>query len=94
MAQYEARPNTGVLFNNESKKAENHPDLRGSVDIDRNLLIDQLKKNTEGPVKIAIAAWKKESQNGVKFLSLSLQNRMRNQLVIQLLKRILGSNHG
>jgi len=71
MAQYEARPNTGVLFNNESKKAENHPDLRGSVDIDRNLLIDQLKKNTDGPVKIAIAAWKKESQNGVKFLSLS-----------------------
>jgi uncharacterized protein (DUF736 family) len=71
MAQYEARPNTGVLFNNETKKAENHPDLRGSVDIDRNLLIDLLKKHQTGAIKIAIAAWRKESQNGNKFLSLS-----------------------
>jgi len=72
MAQaYEVRPNTGVLFTNETKKAENHPDMRGSIDIDRNLLIDQLKKHNDGPIKIAIAGWKKESQNGLKFLSLS-----------------------
>ena len=72
MAQaYETRPNTGVLFNNETKKSENHPDMRGSVDIDRNLLIDQLKKHQDGPIKIAIAAWKKESKNGLSFLSIS-----------------------
>ena len=69
--QYEARPNTGVLFTNDSKKAENHPDFRGSVDIDRNLLIDLLKKHQEGPIKVSIAAWKKVAQSGNPFLSLS-----------------------
>ena len=71
MAQYETRPNTGVLFANDTKKSENHPDMRGSVDIDRNLLIDQLKKHTTGPIKIAVAAWTKTSKDGLKFLSLS-----------------------
>jgi len=69
--QYESRPNTGVLFNNDTKKSENHPDFRGSVDIDRNLLIDLLKKHQSGPIKVAIAAWKKTSQAGNDFLSLS-----------------------
>ena len=71
MAQYEARPNTGILFPNETKKAENHPDFRGSVDVDRNLLIDLLKKHQSGPIKVALAGWKKTSQGGNDFVSLS-----------------------
>ena len=52
------KPNTGTLFKNDYKKAENHPDYKGS-------LYDQ------HGAKWDLAAWIKEGQNG-KFMSLKV----------------------
>jgi uncharacterized protein (DUF736 family) len=52
----ENKVNTGVLFKNTNKKAENHPDYKG-------------KGNSFGK-EVEIAAWIKQGKNG-SFLSLS-----------------------
>ena len=49
--------NTGAIFKNENKKAENHPDYKGKVNVNG--------KDME------VALWLKTSAKGVKFLSAS-----------------------
>jgi len=51
----ETRNNTGAIFKNDYKKAENHPDYKGKV----------LVNNKE----MMIALWLKTSSKGVKFFS-------------------------
>lgn len=51
--------NRGVLFRNENKKSEKHPDMGGNL-------------NVEG-VEYYIDGWTKTSKNGKKFLSLSIK---------------------
>jgi uncharacterized protein (DUF736 family) len=53
----ETRNNTGAIFKNDNKKAENHPDYKGKVNVNG--------KDME------IALWMKTSAKGVKFLSAS-----------------------
>ena len=53
----EQRNNTGAIFKNENKKAENHPDYKGKV----------LVNNKE----MEVALWMKTSAKGVKFFSAS-----------------------
>jgi uncharacterized protein (DUF736 family) len=48
---------SGTLFKNEKKKSENHPDYTGSCKIDN--------------VEWDIAGWKKTTNSGKSFLSLS-----------------------
>ena len=67
---YEPKPNSGSLFANEHKKTPNHPDMRGDIHMDKTLLEDLINKSKGGLVKIAVSAWKKETSNGKKFLSL------------------------
>jgi len=50
--------NRGVLFKNNRKETENHPDLSGSINING--------------VDHWLNAWSKVSQNGNKFISLSI----------------------
>lgn len=50
--------NTGVLFTNERKETEKHPDLTGTI-------------NVEGK-EYFLSSWRKESKGGKKFLSLSV----------------------
>lgn len=50
--------NRGVLFKNNKKETERHPDYTG-------------KLNVEG-VELYLSAWIKESKSGMKFMSLSL----------------------
>ena len=57
MSNYEDT-NRGVLFKNNKKETENHPDLTGSININ----------GTEHWLN----AWTKTSQNGNKFISLSI----------------------
>lgn len=57
MANYEQKPNTGVLFKNEKKTATNHPDYTGKM-VDAN------------GKEYRIGAWIKEGKKG-KFFSLS-----------------------
>jgi uncharacterized protein (DUF736 family) len=51
----ETRINTGAIFKNDNKKAENHPDYKGKVNVNG--------KDME------VALWLKTSAKGVKFLS-------------------------
>ena len=51
----ETRNNTGAIFKNDNKKAENHPDYKGKVNVNG--------KDME------VALWLKTSAKGVKFMS-------------------------
>jgi len=53
----EQRNNTGAIFKNDNKKAENHPDYKGKV-----LVNDK---------EMEIALWVKTSAKGLKFFSVS-----------------------
>jgi uncharacterized protein (DUF736 family) len=50
--------NRGVLFRNDRKESDRHPDYKGSI-------------NVEG-VEYWLSAWLKESKTGTKFMSLSV----------------------
>lgn len=50
--------NTAVLFKNENKANENHPDYKGTITIDN--------------VEKKLVAWVKTSKNGLKYLSLTI----------------------
>lgn len=51
--------NRGVLFTNDRKEKDSHPDYQGNIEIDG--------------VKKRLAGWKKE-KNGKKFLSLQISD--------------------
>jgi hypothetical protein len=55
---YEHQENKGSLFKNDYKKADNHPDLKGTVNIEGKLF--------------DIAAWKNSSIEGMLSLSVSV----------------------
>ena len=57
MSDYD-NSNRGVLFKNDRKEQENHPDYKGSI-------------NTNG-VEFWLSAWIKEGKSG-KFMSLSVK---------------------
>jgi hypothetical protein len=70
MADYQPKPNSGTLWPNDYKKAENHPDLRGDIYLDLNLLKDEWKKAENGLLKITLSGWSKVAA-GKNILSLS-----------------------
>ena len=51
--------NRGVLFRNDKKETEKHPDFTGSIDVDG--------------VDHYLSGWIKESKQGKKFFSLSIK---------------------
>lgn len=53
--------NRGVLFKNREKKQDNHPDYKGSINVDGQ--------------DFWISAWLKESKKGEKFMSLSVSEK-------------------
>jgi hypothetical protein len=67
---FEPKPNTGSLWPNEYKKQDNHPDVRGDVNIEKVLLENLILKSKGDLVKIAIAGWTKEIK-GKKVLSIT-----------------------
>jgi hypothetical protein len=69
---YESKPNTGSLFKNDYKTAENHPDMKGDVFLDRDLMEDMLKKHKDSMIKFSLSAWTKQYGNGKKMLSLNI----------------------
>lgn len=58
MSEYD-NTNRGALFKNTDKKADNHPDYKGSINV--------------GGVDYWLSAWLKESKDGKKYMSLSCQ---------------------
>lgn len=65
------KPNTGSLWHNDKKSSDNHPDMRGEVVVDKELLMAQISKG-ENPVKLAISAWNRTSLAGRDYMSLSV----------------------
>jgi uncharacterized protein (DUF736 family) len=56
---YELKSGQGSLFKNDEKLTEAHPDYKGTCMIDDK--------------KFYISAWIKESREGIKYMSLSIQ---------------------
>lgn len=61
MSNYETKPNTGSLFKNDKKESDNHPDYKGSIDIDG--------------VDHWLSSWIKTSAKGTKYMSLSAKKK-------------------
>ena len=72
MADYEPKPNTGSLFKNTYKKAENQPDLKGDLILDKVFLEDLMNNSKTSTIKVSISAWSKESEKVGKYLSISI----------------------
>ena len=53
----ETKINTGAIFKNDYKKADNHPDYKGKVNVNGK--------------EMEVALWLKTSGSGVKFMSAS-----------------------
>lgn len=68
---FEQKPNNGALFNNDKKNAQNHPDKRGDIHLDRTFLLNLMAKNSEPLIKVALSGWEKVSAAGKPYLSLS-----------------------
>lgn len=60
MAEYD-NTNRGVLFKNKKKESDKHPDYTGSINVDGK--------------EMWLSAWIKESKEGQKFFSLSVQKK-------------------
>lgn len=72
MNEYVPKPNTGVLFNNNYKKHDKAPDFKGSIKIDKDLLIELVKNRTSELIEIKLDGWKKLDKNGKPMVSLSV----------------------
>jgi hypothetical protein len=59
MTKFQFKENTGVLFRNEKKEKDTHPNMTGSAMIDG--------------VEYWVSAWTKEGKNGERFQSLSFK---------------------
>jgi uncharacterized protein (DUF736 family) len=55
----EQKPNTGTIFKNDKKTADNQPDYRGKI-------------NVEGK-ELEISLWVKTAQSGVKYMSAAIK---------------------
>lgn len=73
---YEQKPNTGTLFTNERKAAENHPDYTGKLLIGRDLL---QKLAAYGEANLEISAWIKETRAGKTIISLQCKEPYQKQ---------------
>ena len=58
---YEQRDNSGSLFKNHKKTADNSPDLTGSI--------------TVAGVQYYLSGWRKTSSKGVQFVSLAVKEK-------------------
>lgn len=68
--------NRGVLFRNDKKETEKHPDFTGSIDV--------------GGVDHYLSGWIKESKQGKKFFSLSVKAKQETaQKAVQAAKQQL-----
>ena len=77
----ETRINTGAIFKNDNKKADNHPDYKGKVNVNGK--------------EMEVALWLKTSAKGVKFMSASFSepyiktNEPQNTQINSTLKQVI-----
>lgn len=69
---YEARPNSGSLFVNNKKTTDNMPDYTGDIRLSDELVAELAAAINSGkPALFRLAGWKKKTQKGEGWLSLS-----------------------
>lgn len=56
---YEQKNNSGSLFANDKKQADTHPDYKGQIMVDGKMYW--------------ISGWKKQSNSGVRYMSLAVK---------------------
>lgn len=59
MNEYEQKDNSGVLFKNDKRETENHPDYKGNIRV--------------AGVDYWLSSWINTSKNGVKYMAVSVQ---------------------
>lgn len=64
-------PNSGSLWPNKKRETEKHPNLTGSVKVERGLLKEMLAASDEELIEIAVSGWTREYNNS-KFISLKV----------------------
>lgn len=79
MNDFVQKPNKGSMFINKWKKGENHPDFKGSVYIDKDLLVELVKNRTNELIEIKLDAWKKSTKDGKPWLSMSVDTYKKEQ---------------
>ena len=72
MNDFVQKPNKGSMFLNKWKKGDNHPDFKGKIYVDKDLLVDMIKNRNSELIEIKIDAWKKATNDGKPWLSLSV----------------------
>lgn len=70
MAKY---PNSGLISDNEYKKSESHPDLKGFIKMDVTTLRELAKDAEDGEVMIRLSGWHRQGSRG-QFISLAWDN--------------------
>ena len=60
---YEQKPNWGTLWPNDFKKEDRHPDVKGDVMVERELLEELLANNPTGLIKMSIGGWSGKAAN-------------------------------
>lgn len=74
MSDYVAKPNTGTVFANDKKTADNQPDYRGDIVLGPELVSELAALVNAGkPAKLDLAGWKKLTKAGKTFISLKAQ---------------------
>jgi len=71
MAQYD-KPR-GALFVNQRKEKDNHPDHRGNLEFDRDLIKEMVNQVNNGAQfgKVEIVGWNKSSDRAGNYISVS-----------------------
>ena len=79
MNDFVQKPNKGSMFLNKWKKGDSHPDFKGTIYVDKDLLVDMIKNRNSELIEIKIDAWKKATKDGKPWLSLSVDTYKKEQ---------------
>ena len=62
-------PNSGALWPNKKKLTDKHPNVQGSVKLERGFLKELMNNTDSEIIEVALSGWTRE-YNGGKFISL------------------------
>lgn len=68
---YEQKPNWGTIWPNDFKKEDKHPDVKGDVMVERELLESLLASSQGNLIKVSIGGWAGKA-NGKKVLNVKI----------------------